>query len=744
MRDHCGLKGTKLGCGEGGCGACTVMLSHAHEKGQDGKPMIRHVSANACLTPLCACDGYAITTIEGIGGMKQGLHPIQQRLSSMHGSQCGFCTPGIVMSLYAQLRQYPNSTPHELEECMDGNLCRCTGYRPIIDAARSLSNNLGESKTQVVGSGGGCCQGNNGGGGCPCKEADSDIGSGAIVLTPGLHTFKSEDTVNGTLESLDEAMHRQGYTEPIFPPALLILATDETAQELCFQRDGFTWHQPFTLNTLCTLKLNYPKARLVVGNTEVGIETKFKAMEYPTIINPSRVPELCSLNSTSDGVIVGAAVTINAFRKFIGSMVDNPDSELSQLRGLIAIKHQFTWFASNQIRNVACVGGNVVTASPISDLNPMLIALNAVAKIVCLNNGVNSNSTVLSSRNVPLKEFFLGYRRVDLEPNEVLESIFIPFTAPLEFVVPLKQARRREDDISIVTGCVRVLLDISEDKDNWSIANLSYALGGMAPTAVSASNTETQATGKTWSADTFDGLYNILKEELTLPDTVPGGQPEYRTTLAVSFLFRSFLRITQELQDYLPIRLEKVKKELISKGLSINDMPILPSVAIIPDEELSAQEGFLTKEKPMSRGEQNFHVSEGNMQHANPKSHTPSVESKRAPVGQPLMHRSAELQVTGEAAYTNDIAVPSNTLHAVMVTSTKAHAKLLSVDTSEAEKCPGYHSYINKNHIPKGGHNMMGAIVKDEELFADDTVRYFGMMIGVVLADTHEQGCLCC
>ena len=98
LRDVMGLKGTKLGCGEGGCGACTVMLSYVHEEGTTD-PTLKHISANACLTPLCACDGYAVTSIEGIGGMKQGLHPVQQRLADLHGSQCGFCTPGMVSKL---------------------------------------------------------------------------------------------------------------------------------------------------------------------------------------------------------------------------------------------------------------------------------------------------------------------------------------------------------------------------------------------------------------------------------------------------------------------------------------------------------------------------------------------------------------------------------------------------------------------------------------------------------------------
>jgi xanthine dehydrogenase/oxidase len=87
-----------------------VMLSY-HDS--DLKTVI-HRSVNACLTPICALDGFAITTVEGIGGLSAGLHPIQRRISSMHGSQCGYCTPGIVMSIYSFLRANPNATPHEV------------------------------------------------------------------------------------------------------------------------------------------------------------------------------------------------------------------------------------------------------------------------------------------------------------------------------------------------------------------------------------------------------------------------------------------------------------------------------------------------------------------------------------------------------------------------------------------------------------------------------------------------------
>jgi xanthine dehydrogenase/oxidase len=114
-----------------------------------------HYSVNACLMPVLAADGCHVTTVEGIGTVKNNnLHPVQKSMVDMHGSQCGFCTPGIIVSLYTLLSNNPSV--HHLEEHLDGNLCRCTGYRPIWDAARAL---CADGETAVRGP----C-------GTPCRE----------------------------------------------------------------------------------------------------------------------------------------------------------------------------------------------------------------------------------------------------------------------------------------------------------------------------------------------------------------------------------------------------------------------------------------------------------------------------------------------------------------------------------------------------------------------------------------------
>ncbi|MGR2737158.1 xanthine dehydrogenase small subunit [Billgrantia sp. Q4P2] len=137
LRETLGVTGTKEGCASGDCGACTVAIG---EPGPDGE--LRYHSANACITPAHQLNGRYLVTVDGLA-QGEALHPAQAAMVECHGSQCGFCTPGIVMSLFTlheQQRQAPAPlTPQRLEAALGGNLCRCTGYRPIRDAALSMN-----------------------------------------------------------------------------------------------------------------------------------------------------------------------------------------------------------------------------------------------------------------------------------------------------------------------------------------------------------------------------------------------------------------------------------------------------------------------------------------------------------------------------------------------------------------------------------------------------------------------------
>ena len=134
LREDLRLTGTKEGCAEGDCGACTVVVA---EVGRDGDGVALK-TINSCIQFLPTIDGKELITVEGLRGDDGGLHPVQRAMVENHGSQCGFCTPGFVMSLYALYRAKQNPTRQEIDDALAGNLCRCTGYRPIIAAAQTM------------------------------------------------------------------------------------------------------------------------------------------------------------------------------------------------------------------------------------------------------------------------------------------------------------------------------------------------------------------------------------------------------------------------------------------------------------------------------------------------------------------------------------------------------------------------------------------------------------------------------
>ena len=259
-----GLTGTKLGCAEGGCGACTVLVSQFNPTTND----IYHASVNACIAPLVSVDGKHVITIEGIGDV-QMPHPAQERIAQSSGSQCGFCTPGIVMSLYALLRNHESPSALHIEEAFDGNLCRCTGYRPILDAAQTFSVG-GSCANSTVNGGSGCCKENG-------NTGDSVAnGCGMNGLALNEHGGSKRFTPPGFIEYNPE-------TELIFPPAL----RKHAFRPLAFGNKRKKWYRPVNLKQLLEIKSAYPSAKIIGGSTETQIEIKFKAMQYTGTLHPS-------------------------------------------------------------------------------------------------------------------------------------------------------------------------------------------------------------------------------------------------------------------------------------------------------------------------------------------------------------------------------------------------------------------------------------------------------------------------
>ncbi|CAH1407061.1 unnamed protein product [Nezara viridula] len=660
LRKKLRLTGTKLGCAEGGCGACTVMISRYDWKNEK----IVHYAVNACLLPVCALHGTAVTTVEGIGSVETKLHPVQERIAKSHGSQCGFCTPGFVMSMYTLLR-FSSGRPSlkDIEIAFQGNLCRCTGYRPILDGYKTFVDDKIESNYSCP-MGNDCCQNRN--------------------KIPTTNSICSESIKNGIDNNLieksnflfnsEEFQPYDSSQELIFPPELAI-SDKLDRQSLVMKGPRVTCFRPVDLHEVITLKNKFPGAKIINGNTEVGVEVKFKNSLYPFLIIVNMVPELSAMSVEEDGVKIGAAATLTDVETFLKEQIKLRESSVCKIYE--SIVEILQWFAGKQIRNVAAIGGNIMTGSPISDLNQILMACGAKLELRNLDG----------SREVVMDEgFWTGYRKNIVKENEILCSITIPFSHKNQYFKSYKQARRREDDIAIVNAAFWL------DLEGIEIKKIKMAFGGMAPTTVLACKTASKLIGKNWDDIMLEEALMSLMDELTLAPSAPGGMVLYRRSLVLSFFFKFYLHVCLELEKLGLIRpSEKSCRSAIDQFHSL-----IPS---------SSQ--YISKDSP-SEGEHDT-------------------------IGLPVVHKSAFKHATGEALYCDDLPSFENEVYLSLVTSTRTHAKIKKIDPSEALKLNGVVGFVSAKDILQERNNF-GPIVHDEEIMASEKVLCHGQIIGSIAA----------
>ncbi|KAI8847735.1 molybdopterin binding aldehyde oxidase/xanthine dehydrogenase [Chytridium lagenaria] len=540
VRRH-GYTGTKLGCAEGGCGSCTVVVSSFDYQTRQ----IVHNAVNACLAPICSVDHKHVVTIEGIGSVDK-LHPVQEHIAK-----------SIAMSLYASLRNNKEMTEHDIEHSFDGNLCRCTGYRSILDGAKKKCK---ES-----------CATNG-----ECHSVDPCDKGTAVDIEDFIKVKNKEACFSSTF-----FLH---FFRSLRPP------TNPAPSAYFFESNDYKWYHPSTVEELLTIMDEYPQARIINGNTEVGIETRFKNQKYTVLISPVDIESLKKVEVLDNGIRIGASTTISTIQKELKSFCKTMPAY--KTRGFEAILENCQWFAGTQVRNVAAIAGNIVTASPISDLNPVFVALGAILT-------VRSSS---GSRTIPMEDFFLGYRKTDLSLRRLW---IVPYCREFEYVKAYKQAKRKDDDIAIVNGGIRVLTEKQAD-GSWIAKEASLSYGGMAK------ESSKFLVGKKWEPSLVDEIAPLILKDLPLTATAPGGQIEFRKLLAVSFFLKFHLFVTSELS------------------------------ALSPDYSVASTEISVLKDiqRPLSSGQQAFtETPEGNV------------------VGRSYMHASALKQITGSAIYIDDIPV---------------------------------------------------------------------------------------
>jgi len=432
--------GTKEGCAEGGCGACTVVL------GELKKNQIIYKAINACIAFIPTLQGKQLLVVEDLVTEKGDLHPVQEAMVKYHGSQCGFCTPGFVMSLFSMFKNYNSYNNELIKDSIAGNLCRCTGYRPIIDAAKSLN-----------------------------KIDKSD------------QFTKNKKNIIKLLKKIN-------------------------LKNISIENKGKKYFSPRTIKELKKVIKKNSNSHFLSGGTDLSLIVTKERKDINNIINLQAIDELDFIKEKNNNIEVGAATPLIKFEKFILKYYPDFNSVLKR-------------YGSVQIRNVCTIGGNIATASPIGDTLPILLSLNSEIVI----------ETTKNKKILPLKNFFLSYRKTRLKKGEFIYSIKIPIYKNNVFKA-YKISKRFDDDISSL--CASFNLEIVNKK----IKKVIIAYGGMAEIPKRATNCENFLNNTNLSLDSFEKAKIFLEKDFTPIDDMRATK-DYRIEVAKNLLIKFFLEI---------------------------------------------------------------------------------------------------------------------------------------------------------------------------------------------------------
>ncbi|KAL1552861.1 aryl-alcohol oxidase 3 [Salvia divinorum] len=536
LRSRTPFKSVKLGCGEGGCGACVVTVS----KYDSTLKKVETFTVSSCLTLVCSINGCSITTSEGLGNAKNGFHPIHQRFAGFHASQCGFCTPGMCMSLFSALTnaeksqraEPPNGfskiTASEAEKAIAGNLCRCTGYRPIADACKSFA-------------------------------ADVDLED------LGINSFWRKGDKNEKKVSSLPLYSRKDH-------ACSYMAGECRSTRLLNSKKN-SWYSPASVEELHNLFHSDTvgksgSVKLVVGNTANGY---YKETEvYDRYIDLRYIPELSVVKRNKSGIELGAALSISKVVVYLRENSESGELVFSK------IADHMEKVAAGFVRNSASLGGNLIMAQrkyfP-SDIVTLLLVVGASVSIMSGHK----------HEKITMEEFL---SRPPLDSKTVLFTVYIPFLDPKRIDGSLQTSSRllfetyraapRPLGNALPYLNAAFLADISTDKNGSLVNNIQLAFGAYGTKhATRARKVEEYLTGKVLSLEVLDEATKLLKGAVVSEEGT--SHAAYRSSLAVGFLFE-FLNSFSSVGSAISCGLSNKKQnDSLLEGADTGNQPLLSS-----------------------------------------------------------------------------------------------------------------------------------------------------------------------
>ncbi len=424
------LPGTKIGCREGDCGACTVL------EGTYSNNKVHYKSIVSCLTPLGNAQGKHIVTIEGVN-MKE-LSPVQSAMVDNAGTQCGFCTPGFVMSLTGHSLSEEPSDKEKVIAAISGNICRCTGYKSIEKAAESISELL--------------------------KVKDIN------------------DPVKWLVEN------------KFLPEYFLEIGNK--------------------LNQIEIKSKSIENSKIIGGGTDLMVQKPEEIAETDIDLHYNR-NDLKGIKEDKNSIIIGSATNAGEIMKSTVMLKYFPE-----------IKSFFKLISSEPIRNMGTVAGNFVNASPIGDLSIFFLALNAN---VILKESKNT-------RKIALKDFFLDYKKLNLNSGEYIETVSIPIPKEKYRFNFEKVSKRTHLDIASVNSAI--FLKLNSDL----IEECSVSAGGVSAIPKYLSKTSEYLVGKKITNGTVFKANKILQEEIS-PISDVRGSVDYKRLLLRQLFFAHFIKL---------------------------------------------------------------------------------------------------------------------------------------------------------------------------------------------------------